>query len=86
MSSNPGTATYFGRQYFLPASDCLRLTHLSLASFVWDINNSVEPDQMPQKVTSDQILHCLLRMYFQDLNEIETYYPKTVKFEMDSSN
>ena len=38
------------------------LTHISLASLLWDIGKSVEPDQMPQNVESDQVLHPLLRI------------------------
>ena len=38
----------------------LNLTHLSLASFLWDIlANSAKPDQTPQNAASDQVLHCL---------------------------
>ena len=36
------------------------LTHISLASFLWDICNSAEPDQTPHIPASDQVLHCLL--------------------------
>ena len=36
------------------------LTHISLASFLWDIAKSAKPDQTRQNVASDQDLHCLL--------------------------
>ena len=36
------------------------LTHISLASFLWDIGNRAHPDQTPQKAASDQGLHCLI--------------------------
>ena len=38
----------------------LLITHLSLASFLWDIANSADPENMQHSVTSDQGLHCLL--------------------------
>ena len=38
--------------------------HVSLASFLLDIGKiSAEPDQIPQKVASDQDLHGLLTEY-----------------------
>ena len=36
------------------------LTHISLASFLWDMANSADPDQMLQNVTSDLGHHYLL--------------------------
>ena len=36
------------------------LTHISRASFLWDMVNSAKPDQMPQNALSDQVLHCFL--------------------------
>ena len=36
------------------------LSHLSLASFLVTAANSVEPDQTPQNVAFDQVLHCFL--------------------------
>ena len=36
------------------------LTHISLASFLWDIGQSAKPDQTPQNAASNQVLHCLL--------------------------
>ena len=41
----------------------LSLSHLSLASFYGTSENSAEPDQMPQNVASDQVLHCFLTVY-----------------------
>ena len=39
------------------------LTHISLASFLWDIH-SAKPDQMAQKAASDQVFLCLLAKYY----------------------
>ena len=40
---------------------CNLLTHISLASFLWDIGNKQwRPLQTPQNAASDQGLHCLL--------------------------
>ena len=36
------------------------LTHLSLASFLWDTGKQWKPDQKPHNAASDQVLHCLL--------------------------
>ena len=36
------------------------LTHISLASFLWDIGKQRNPDKLPNNVASDQGLHCLL--------------------------
>ena len=36
------------------------LTHISLASFLWDIGNSADPDQTPQNALLDKGLSCLL--------------------------
>ena len=38
--------------------------------------NNAGPDQTPQYVASDLVLHCLLREFpFSNLNEFVTYYP-----------
>ena len=36
------------------------LTHLSLASFLWDMGKQCRPDQTQKNDASDQGLHCLL--------------------------
>ena len=36
------------------------LTHISLASFLWDIGNCADPDQTPHNAVSSQDLHALL--------------------------
>ena len=38
----------------------LGLTHISLASFLWDIGKQRDPDQTPPNAASDQGFHCLL--------------------------
>ena len=40
-------------------SALLILTFIRLASFLWDIGNSGDPDQTPQNAASGQGLHCL---------------------------
>ena len=39
------------------------LTHISLASILWDMVNSADPDQTKQNAASDKGLHCLLTEY-----------------------
>ena len=40
-----------------------KLTHISLASFLWDIGKECRPRPDAQNMASDQGLHCLLTKY-----------------------
>ena len=43
--------------------------------------DSTKPDQTPQNVASDQVMHCFLAgCTLKNLNEIEAYYPATLNF------
>ena len=66
----------------------IHLTHIRLASFLWDLANSADLDQMPQRAASDQGRSPLFayRMFYQNLNKIEKYHPTSLKTEMDWSN
>ena len=57
---------------------------LSLASFLWDIGKRYRTrlDATERGVGSDSSLFAH-RMYFLNLNEIETHYPTPLKTEMD---
>ena len=59
MSLNPNTISFV----FLHLNQLLKLTetltHLCLGSHKGTLANSVEPDQMPKKAGSDQVLNCM---------------------------
>ena len=52
------------------------LTHVSIASFLWDIGNQCR--------TGSPLF--AYRCFFYNLNKNEKYHPTTLKLEMDSSN
>ena len=63
------------------------LGHLWLASHIWNIGNSVDPDQMPHNEASDQDLHCLLTgiSIYNMLNK-RKIHQLLLKWQMNSSN
>ena len=52
----------WARMWYLVSNICLfqPLTHFSLASFLWDIDNQCITRSDATECTSDQVLHCLL--------------------------
>ena len=78
-------ANLCSRQH-LYASFCL-LTHLSLASFLWDIGKQCRPrsDTAERGVLSGSSLFAY-RMFYQNFNKNENYHPTSLKTEMDLSN
>ena len=73
--------------FSLLTSSVRALTRISFPSFLWDKGKQYRPrsDAAQRGVWSGSPLFAY-RMYFQNLNELETYYPTTLKFETDSSN
>ena len=78
-------ANLYNRQH-LYASLSL-LTHLSLASFLWDIGKQCRPrsDTAERGVLSGSSLFAY-RMFYQNFNKNENYHPTSLKTEMDWSN
>ena len=65
----------------------VQLTHIRLASFLWNIGNGADPDQTPQNAASDQGLHCLLLEFsIKILCKNEKYHPTFLTTETDCSN
>ena len=62
------------------------LTHISLASFLWDIGKQRKPrsDATERGVWSRSPL-LAYKMFNQKLNKTEKYHPTPLKFEIDSS-
>ena len=47
------------------------LTHIGLASFLWDIDKQCRPGKTPLNAASDQCLHCLLQNILLKFGENE---------------
>ena len=64
------------------------LTHISLASFCGTSANSAKPDQTPQNVASDQVLHCLQTEVFYEIwiKMKKKPHLTSLKTEIDCSN
>ena len=75
---------FFSKIYLFMAARSLKatllLTHISLASFLCDIGK-----QYRQRLIRVSTV-CIQNVLSNDFNGIETYYPTTLNFEIDSPN
>ena len=67
----------------MSAFDCQGSMCISIAFFLWDINNNADPDEKPHNAVSDQDLHCLLTECSNFILKNENYHPTPLELEME---